>query len=63
MRLAAEYFEQLRNYGDTINLNQVLGAIFLSLGEREKAKIYFDRAKLLEKTPEDKKEIKFDEEL
>ena len=34
---AAEYFEQLRNYGDTVNINQVLGAIYLSLGEREKA--------------------------
>ena len=42
---AAEYFEQLRNYGDTVKINQVLGAIFLSLGERKKAKVYFDRAK------------------
>lgn len=48
LKKAAEYFEQLRNYGDTVKLNQVLGAIFLSLGEREKAKVYFDRAKELE---------------
>jgi GWxTD domain-containing protein len=53
---AAEYFEQLRNYGDTVKINQVLGAIFLSLGEREKAKTYFDRAKELENKPEFKKE-------
>jgi GWxTD domain-containing protein len=46
---AAGYFEQLRAYGDTARINQVLGAIFLSLGEREKAKVYFDRAKSLEK--------------
>ena len=50
---AAEYFEQLRNYGDTAKINQVLGAIFLSLGDREKAKAYFDRAKELEKKPEE----------
>jgi GWxTD domain-containing protein len=45
---AAGYFEKLRAYGDTIKINQALGAIFLSLGEREKAKTYFDRAKTLE---------------
>jgi GWxTD domain-containing protein len=53
---AAGYFEQLRNYGDTVNINQVLGAIYLSLGEREKAKIYFDRAKEVENKSEVKKE-------
>jgi GWxTD domain-containing protein len=46
---AAKYFEQLRNYGDTVKINQVLGAIFLSLGERERARKYFNRAKELEK--------------
>jgi GWxTD domain-containing protein len=51
---AAEYFEQLRNYGDTVKINQVLGAIFLSLGDREKAKTYFDRAKELVKKPEER---------
>jgi len=51
---AAEYFEQLRNYGDTVNINQVLGAIYLSLGEREKARVYFDRAKELASQPEEK---------
>jgi len=55
---AAEYFEQLRNYGDTIKLNQILGAIFLSLGEREKAKVYFDRAKELESKSEVKNDKK-----
>jgi hypothetical protein len=57
---AADYFEELRNYGDTAKINQVLGAIFLSLGEREKAKTYFDRAKELEKNPEEELEIKKD---
>lgn len=50
-RKAAEYFERLRGYGDTARLNQVLGAIFLSLGDREKANVYFDRAKALENKP------------
>lgn len=53
---AVEYFEQLRNYGDTVKINQVLGAIFLSLGEREKAKVYFDRAKKIQNESEIKKE-------
>ncbi|MFC2163741.1 GWxTD domain-containing protein [Acidobacteriota bacterium] len=53
---AAEYFEMLREYGDTIKINQTLGAIYHSLGERDKAKLYWDRAKHLEKKSE--KEIK-----
>lgn len=62
---AAKYFEQLRNYGDTVKINQVLGAIFLSLGERDKAKTYFDRAKELEKRSEEevkKEQDKINEE-
>ena len=53
-----EYFEQLRNYGDTVKINQVLGAIFLSLGEGEKAKVYFDRAKKIQNESVIKKEEK-----
>ncbi|MBN1225089.1 MAG: GWxTD domain-containing protein, partial [Candidatus Aminicenantes bacterium] len=49
---AAGYFEQLRNYGDTVKINQVLGAVYLSLGEREKAKVHFDRAKEIESNPD-----------
>lgn len=45
---AAEYFELLRKYGDTAELNNALGAIYYSLGEKEKAKVYWDRAKSLE---------------
>jgi GWxTD domain-containing protein len=47
---AAEYFETLRKYGDTVKLNRVLGAIYHSLGEREKAKVYWERADKLEKS-------------
>jgi len=38
----------LREYGDSVKINQTLGAIYHSLGEREKAKLYWDRAKNLE---------------
>lgn len=47
---AAEYFEMLRKYGDTVKINSALGAIYYSLGEREKAKVYWERAKKLEKS-------------
>jgi len=47
---AAEYFEMLRKYGDTVKINRVLGAIYYSLGEREKAKVYWERAEKLEKS-------------
>jgi len=47
---SAEYFEMLRKYGDTVKINRLLGAIYHSLGEREKAKIYWERAKKLEKS-------------
>jgi len=46
---SAGYFEALRKYGDTVKINRVLGAIYLSTGNREKAEIYFDRATELEK--------------
>jgi len=47
---AAEYFEMLRKYGDTVQLNNVLGGIYHSLGEREKAKVYWERAEKIEKS-------------
>ncbi|MFW6173922.1 MAG: GWxTD domain-containing protein, partial [Elusimicrobiota bacterium] len=47
---AAEYFEMLRKYGDTVKLNRILGAIYYSLGKREKAKVYWERAKKLQKS-------------
>ncbi len=47
LKKAAFYFEQLRKYGDTVEINNKLGAIYFSLGERKKAKIYWERAKKL----------------
>lgn len=57
---AAEYFEMLRKYGDTVKINRVLGAIYYSLGQREKAKVYWERAKNLEKS--EKKSLNRDKE-
>jgi hypothetical protein len=45
---AAIYFEEIRKYGDTADVNKVLGAIYYSMGERSKAKVYWERAKKLE---------------
>jgi len=45
---AALYFEEIRKFGDTAKINKTLGAIYYTLGERDKAKIYWERAKKLE---------------
>lgn len=58
LRNAAEYFEMLRGYGDTAKINQVLGAIYFSLGEKEKAKTCWDRAKKMEDESNRKKTAK-----
>ena len=51
---AALYFEEVRKFGDTAEANNALGAIYYSLGEKDKAKIYWERAKKLEKKSDDK---------
>jgi GWxTD domain-containing protein len=54
LRQAAAYFELVRKYGDTADNNRVLGAIYYSLGERERAQTYWDRAKTLEQKSAEK---------
>jgi len=49
LKEAADYFEKLREYGDTVQINETLGAVYQSLGEREKAKLCWERAKNLKK--------------
>ena len=39
--------------GDTAEVNRTLGAIYFSLGERDKAQAYWDRAKALERKAAD----------
>jgi len=56
--MAAIYFEEVRKYGDTAETNEVLGAIYYSLGEKEKAKIYWERAKKLGKKSDEDRIIK-----
>lgn len=46
---ALQYLEQLRKYGDSVRINQLLAATCLSLGRREKAKQYYEHAKKLMK--------------
>jgi len=51
---AALYFEEVRKFGDTAEANNTLGAIYFSLGERDKAKVYWERAKKLEQKSDEK---------
>ena len=44
---AVQYLEKLRGYGDTVEVNHLLGASYLSLGQQEKAKQYYQHAKEL----------------
>jgi GWxTD domain-containing protein len=54
LKEAAFYFEEVRKFGDTAEANNTLGAIYFSLGEKDKAKVYWDRAKKLEPKPDEK---------
>jgi GWxTD domain-containing protein len=51
---AAFYFEEVRKFGDTAEANNALGAIYFSLGDKDKAKVYWERAKKLEQKSADK---------
>jgi GWxTD domain-containing protein len=44
---ALNYLEQLRKYGDSVQVNQLLAATCLSLGRLEKARQYYEHAKKL----------------
>jgi len=54
LKEAAFYFEEVRKFGDTAEANNALGAIYYSLGEKDKAKVYWERAKKLEPKPNEK---------
>jgi GWxTD domain-containing protein len=55
---AAEYFELVRKYGDTPENNRILSAIYLSLGELEKARVCRERADALDRERATNKESK-----
>lgn len=46
---ALEYLEKLRQYGDSVEINQLMAAVYLSTGQREKAKIHYEKARQLMK--------------
>jgi tetratricopeptide (TPR) repeat protein len=48
LKEAAFYFEEVRKFGDTAEANNALGAIYFSLGEKDKAKVYWERARKIE---------------
>jgi len=49
---ALKYLEQLRKYGDTVELNHLLASTHLSMGDREKAKAFYERARKLKNKKE-----------
>jgi GWxTD domain-containing protein len=49
---ALKYLEQLRKYGDTVELNQLLASTHLSMGDRQKAKEFYERARKLKNKKE-----------
>jgi GWxTD domain-containing protein len=42
---AITYLEQLRNYGDTVEVNQLMASTYLCMGNREKATVFYERAR------------------
>jgi len=46
---AVDYLERVRKYNDSAEINYLLAATYLSLGDKDKAKIYYDHIKQLEK--------------
>ncbi|MCP5053752.1 MAG: GWxTD domain-containing protein, partial [bacterium] len=47
---ALRYLQRIRKYGDTVQINQLLAATYLSMGDNTNAKAYYERARKL-KTP------------
>jgi GWxTD domain-containing protein len=52
LRRAAACFEAVRTFGDTAEANNTLGAIYFSLGEKDRAQACWERAKKLVRPPE-----------
>jgi GWxTD domain-containing protein len=44
---ALQYLQKIREYGDTPEINQLVAATYLSMGDRENAKAYYERARKL----------------
>lgn len=46
---ALEYLEKIRRYGDSVEINQLLAATYISMGNRNKAMLFYERARKLKK--------------
>jgi hypothetical protein len=44
---ALKYLEEIRKYGDTVEINQLIASTYLSMGNREKAMVFYERAQKL----------------
>lgn len=44
---ALQYLQKIREYGDTPEINHLVAATYLSMGDRENARAYYERAKKL----------------
>jgi GWxTD domain-containing protein len=48
---ALEYLQQIRKYGDTVEINHLLAATYLSMGDRQNARAYYERARKIKTAP------------
>jgi GWxTD domain-containing protein len=46
---ALEYLEKIRKYGDSVEINHLLAATYISMGNRDKAMVFYERARKLKK--------------
>jgi GWxTD domain-containing protein len=46
---ALEYLEKIRKYGDSVEINHLLAATYISMGKRDKAMVFYERARKLKK--------------
>lgn len=59
---ALEYLEKIRKYGDNVEINQLLAATYLSMGNRDKAMVFYERARQLKKEPQEQEKENKDKE-
>ncbi len=53
---ALKYLQKIRQYGDTVEINNLLAATYLNMGDKHNAKTYYDRAKKIKDTPPKRKQ-------
>ncbi|UCH93912.1 MAG: GWxTD domain-containing protein [Candidatus Aminicenantes bacterium] len=53
---ALEYLGKIREYGDTVEINQLVAATYISMGNRDKAMVYYERARQLKNKSQEPQE-------